>query len=155
MELQIGVEQALQFPGLCYQRGNRGACFVHEGPFPLLSSHHVYTPPNTQVCTLRTPPQTYTHTPNTCAHTHPHPLPTHHIPTRSLHFSRGRRQSKPTPKYYFLPKTKQSRTYQLCTLPLSFFSLSRKGPDMIKSMFLNETKKASDTICDTFISVPG
>lgn len=129
--------------------------FVHEGPLPFPSSHHLYTPPNTHVCT---PPNIHQHTPQTHMRTHT-PLPPTHIPTRSLHFSRGGRQGKmqevklsPRQSIISFLKPKQSRNYQLYNLPLFFFFPSRKGADMIKFMFLNERKNASNTICDTFIS---
>lgn len=59
---------------------------------PVLTSC-VYTP-NTHVCSpSNTPPKIHRHTPQTHVLTQP-PRHYHHIPTRSLHFSRGRRQGK-------------------------------------------------------------
>lgn len=93
--------------------------------------------------------------PNTHAHTHTHPT------FQQEDFFWGRRQGKiqevkgnPYLSISSSLRHKKSRKHQL--LPcLYFFFPSRKEADMIKAMFLNETKKASNVICGPFITVPG
>lgn len=129
-----------------------------RGPFP--SRPHIMCthPKHSLVQPPKHTPKIHRHTPQTHVLTPP-PLPPHS--NKKSAFFQGqetrenaRSQSKPTSKCYFLPETKTEQKLPIM-YPTLFFFPSRKGADIVKSMFLNETKKASNTICDTFISVPG
>lgn len=133
-ELQVWIDQALSLHVLLPRRNP----LLFQGWPSLFPSPIIGTP-----------------RPNTHAHTHTHPT------FQQEDFFWGRRQGKiqevkgnPYLSISSSLRHKKSRKHQL--LPcLYFFFPSRKEADMIKAMFLNETKKASNVICGPFITVPG